>query len=82
MGYDRGDRLPFDFEPNENPFGSKSKRKPLPRSYLIQFERKWESSFSVRGNLSSRGGIVSIVLMFHRTMHKMQVLGSVNLTRL
>ena len=25
MGYDRGDGFPFDFEPNGNPFGSKSK---------------------------------------------------------
>ena len=24
MGYDRGDSFPFDFEPNEIPFGSKS----------------------------------------------------------
>ena len=24
-GYDRGDSFPFDFEPNGNPFGSKSK---------------------------------------------------------
>ena len=27
MGYDRGDRFPFDFEPNGNPFGSPSKGK-------------------------------------------------------
>ena len=25
MGYDRGDRIPFDFEPNGIPFDSKSK---------------------------------------------------------
>ena len=25
MGYDRGDSFAFDFEPNGNPFGSKSK---------------------------------------------------------
>ena len=25
MGYDRGDNFPLDFEPNEIPFGSKSK---------------------------------------------------------
>ena len=25
MGYDRGDSIPFDFEPNGIPFGSKSK---------------------------------------------------------
>ena len=45
MRYDRGDSFPFDFEPNGSPFGSKSKRKLLPRSYPIQFERKWKYSF-------------------------------------
>ena len=32
MGYDRGDSFPFNFEPNGNPFGSKSKGKLSPRS--------------------------------------------------
>ena len=45
MGYDRGDNFPFDFEPNEIPFGSKSKGKLPPRSYPIQYERKWQHSF-------------------------------------
>ena len=45
MGYNRGDSFPFDFEPNGFPFGSKSKRKLSPRSYPIQFERKWKYSF-------------------------------------
>ena len=40
MGYDSGDSFPFDFEPNVNPFGSKSKRKLSPRSYPLQCERK------------------------------------------
>ena len=31
MGSDRGDSFPFDFEPNGDPFGSKSKRKLSPR---------------------------------------------------
>ena len=71
MGYDRGDRFPFEFEPNEIPSGSKSKGKlspktvsepsieiefepkeipfgskgkQSPRSYPIQFERKWKPS--------------------------------------
>ena len=49
MGYDRGDSFAFDFEPNGIPFGSKSKRKLSPRSYPIQFEREWNTSFlSVR----------------------------------
>ena len=26
MGYDRGDSLPLDFEPNENPFGSENQK--------------------------------------------------------
>ena len=45
MGYDRGDSFPFDFEPNGIPFGSKLKGQLSPRSYLIQFERKWKYSF-------------------------------------
>ena len=45
MGYDHGDSFPVDFEPNGNPFGSKLKGKLSPRSYPIQFERKWNSSF-------------------------------------
>ena len=46
MAYDRGDSFPFRFsEPNGIPFGSKSKGKLSPRSYPIQFERKWKYSF-------------------------------------
>ena len=45
MGYDRGDSLPFNFEPNGTPFGLKSKGKLSPRPYPIQFERKWKYSF-------------------------------------
>ena len=45
MGYDRSDSIPFDFKPKGNPFGSKSKGKLSPRSYPIQFERKWKYSF-------------------------------------
>ena len=45
MGYDRGDSIPFDFEPNGNPFASKLKGKLSPRSYPIQFEGKWNASF-------------------------------------
>ena len=54
MEYDRGDRFPFDFEPNGIPFGSNSKGKLSPRSYPIQCERKWEYSFlSAGASLSS-----------------------------
>ena len=45
MGYDRGDSFPNDFKPNGIPFGSKSKGKLSPRSYPIQFERNWNTSF-------------------------------------
>ena len=45
MGYYYGDSFPFDFEPNGKPFGSKSKGKLSPRSYPIQVERKWNTSF-------------------------------------
>ena len=45
MGYDRGDSIPFDFEPNGITFGSKSKGKLSPRSDPIQFERKLNTSF-------------------------------------
>ena len=45
MGYDRGHSFPFDFEPNVNSFGSKSKGKLSPRSYPIQFERKRNNNF-------------------------------------
>ena len=38
MGYDHGDSFPFDFEPNGIPFGSKSKRKLSPWSYLKKME--------------------------------------------
>ena len=47
MGYDHGDSFPFDFEPNGFPFGSKLKGKLSPRSYSIQFERKY-SFFSAK----------------------------------
>ena len=45
MGYDRGDSYPFEFEPNAIIFGSKSKENLLPRSYPIQYERKWKYIF-------------------------------------
>jgi len=45
MGCDCGDSFPFDFEPNGFPFHSKSKGKLSPRSYPIQFETKWNTSF-------------------------------------
>ena len=44
MGYDRRDSFPFDFEPNGNQFGSKSRKKLSPRSYPIYCERKWKHS--------------------------------------
>ena len=41
MGYDRGDSFSFNFEQNGIPFGRKLKVKLSPRSYPMQFERKW-----------------------------------------
>ena len=50
MGYDRDDSFPFNFEPNRVPFGLNSKVRMSPRSYPIQYERKWSTSFlSVEG---------------------------------
>ena len=45
MGYDRGDSSSSAFEPNGNPFGSKSKGKLSPRSCPIQFEKKWNARY-------------------------------------
>ena len=56
MGYDRGDSFPFDFEPNGFPFGLKLKEKLSPRSYPIQFERKWNTSFFSVAVINGRRG--------------------------
>ena len=45
MGYEDADSFPYDFEPNEIPFGSNLKGKLSPRSYPIQSERKWNYIF-------------------------------------
>ena len=45
MGYDRDDSFTLNFEPNGFPFGSKLKAKLSPRSYPIQFQRKYKYSF-------------------------------------
>ena len=49
MQYERSDSFAFDFEPNGNPFGSKSKAKPsyirCDGSHSTQFEMKWKSIF-------------------------------------
>ena len=45
MGYDHHDSFNFNFEPNGIPFCSKSKGKLSPRTYPIEFKRKWKSSF-------------------------------------
>ena len=65
MGYDHGDRFPFDFRPNGIPFGSKLKGKLSPRSYPIQYERKWKHSFlSVPVCLMGESAALCSVLMF------------------
>ena len=40
MGYDRGDSIPFDFEPNGIPFGSKSKGKGNQMEFHLVQNRK------------------------------------------
>ena len=45
MECDHGDSFLINFEPNGAPFGTKSNGKLSPRSYPIQFERKWSTSF-------------------------------------
>ena len=57
MGYDRGDSLPFDFEPNGFPFGSKLKGKLSPGSYLIQCKKKWNYSFLI----VAENGLVNMI---------------------
>ena len=56
MGYDRGERFSFDFEPNGNQFGSIYEGRLSQRPYPIQFERRWKYSFlSVRDWVSEVG---------------------------
>ena len=45
MEYESDNSFPFDFEPNGISLGSKLKGKLSPRSYPIQGERKWNTSF-------------------------------------
>ena len=47
MGYDRDDSFPFNFEPNLNPFGSKSKGKLSPRSFPFNVKANGNIVFSV-----------------------------------
>ena len=61
MGSDSGGSFPFDFELNGFSFGSKSKGKLSPRSYPIQFERKWIYSFlSVKVAITLSGGYITL----------------------
>ena len=45
MECDRGESFLFNYELKSIPFGTKLKGKLPPRSYPIQFERKWKYSF-------------------------------------
>ena len=65
MGYDRRDSFPFDFEPNGIPFGSKSYGKLSPRSYPIQFERKWNISFLSEMAHQYRAFILLFAILMH-----------------
>ena len=51
MGYDHGDSFPFDFEPNEIPFGSKSKGKCYHDHIPLNVEGNGNIVFSVRESL-------------------------------
>ena len=51
MGYDRGDSFPFDFEPNEIPFGSENWKENCPHDHI---------PFNVKG----KGNIVFSVWFF------------------
>ena len=68
MGYDRGDSLPFNFEPNGIPFGSKSKGKLSPRSYPIQCERKWKYSFLSVQRLPDRKTVTDKIIAARETI--------------
>ena len=48
MGYDRGASFPFDFEPNEIQFGSKSKGKPSPDHIPFNVKGNGNIVFSVQ----------------------------------
>ena len=75
MGYDCSNSLPFDFEPNGKPFGSKSKGKLLLRSYPIQCERKWKYSFlSVHMPLGLNGAKLGAPLEPMGTMYCRELL--------
>ena len=41
MGYDRSDSVPFDFEPNGNPFGSENLKENCPHDHI---------PFNLKGN--------------------------------
>ena len=57
MGCDSGDSFPFDFEPNENPSGSKLKGKLSPRSYPIHLKGNRNIVFSVQ---QTTGAVVAV----------------------
>ena len=75
MGYDRGDSFPFDFKPNGIPFGSKSKGKLSPRSYPIQYERKWNTSFLSVDEILERSGLKPACIIGARLMAIQKYLG-------
>ena len=63
MGYDRGDSLPFDFEPNGIPIGSENRKENCHHDHI---------PFNLKGN----GNIVFSVILFiqHATaMHFFRV---------
>ena len=69
MGYDGGDSFPFNFELNGIPFGSKSKGKLSPPSYLIQFHYTEKTIFSFPFKLN---GTVLLLILNQIEFHLVQ----------
>ena len=68
MVCDRSDSFPFEFEPNRNRFGLKSKGTLSPRSYPIQYERKWILSEILSGNDEINKSLLCMVKTFRTTL--------------
>ena len=76
MGYDRGDSFPFDFEPNQILFGSKSKGKLWANpnaqdrlNVLTQSVDQWTSMRDVTSNSATTGITESSVHSISRLKH-------------
>ena len=83
MGYDRGESFSFNFEPNVIPIDSKLKGKLSPRSYPIQFERKWKHSFlSVYAVLTAENTVIASAFFHDYLYHLIKLLNDTVLLQL